>query len=56
MKKALLFALLLLAGPFFIAGCFTYRECTFNVPIHASLLDLPFVKPATPTPTQTPQK
>jgi hypothetical protein len=56
MKKAL--AVLTLAG-LLISGCSflspIYQNCSFNIPVHASLLDLPFLKPeASPTPQKTP--
>ena len=47
-----LFLILFLISIFF-SGCvaLTYKECTFNVPVHASILDLPWLKPVSPTQT-----
>ncbi|HJT24780.1 MAG TPA: hypothetical protein VJ873_09400 [bacterium] len=57
MEKWLFLAAVALVDMVVLSGCFTYKDCTFNVPVHASLLDLPFIKPVesvTPTPSATP--
>lgn len=47
--------LVILGGLFFLSGCIalTYKDCTFNVPVHASMFDMPWLKPST-TPTLGP--